>query len=342
MSYRITDNFHQIIINLKTTLTRKSSLKLNTYVNDEETVHYPVYDAESTDDGVKFTIPYSDYQINDEITKMKVSLSGTNNLYDLADGVTILLDGKYYQEVNGSTFKYNINDTAPHTLQAIYKGNKEIGSAYSPILNVQAEQKVTPSADDPTGAYVLTLKAPAKMTYLSQPNWEYTLTRGTNPVPNKTVEKVVPNATWSDDTNANGKVFVKNVETSVLRNWNAGTYTIGGHIHIYEGTTKLNGIVVKAYQTLTITKATPSLKVTKKPTKKKDTLSLKLTDPLGVAIQNAKMTYTINGKSKTKKTNQYGNIHIAFNNKGTYSYEVKSPSLTNYKSVSVKGKVTIQ
>lgn len=340
--YTVSDLYHKLVVKLTTNIKSKSNIKLNSYVND---TLMNVYNPSIDGDILTFEVPNKDYQIGDNV-KFQIALTGTNNLSDLNEGITILLDGKEYDTINSSEFPLTFNDTSTHTLQAIYKGNDEVGSAFSNILHITPKQ-LDPEEDSKTGvegAYKLKLSCPSSMTYLNCPTFIYTLTKGGVAEPNRVIEKILPTDIRSNKTNSKGQSITHDVEESILRKWTVGKYKIGGKLydHYDPQASAYQGLVCSVFKDFEVKKATPTLKIIKKPSKKKDIMTIKLLDPLGKPITNNKITYTLNGKSKSKKTNSKGNISIAFNNKGTYKYQITSASMTNYKKNTIKGSVTIK
>ena len=107
----------------------------------------------------------------------------------------------------------------------------------------------------------------------------------------------------------------------------------------YEGSFEVALINVTA-QTPKLTSANKSYKATAKT--KSLTATLKSTR--GKAIVGKKVTFTVNGKTYTAKTNSKGiaTVNVSLNKKGTYSFTVKFAGDKTYNAVSKKGKLTIK
>lgn len=360
MSIPITDNHHKLTIQLTTQYLHSSSYYfiLKVYRKNNSTKDY--YHTKRTDnnDGTNtytFTIPFKDFQIGDEITKMEVRTNTGRGIIEMAEGVTILIDGNEtnVQKVESgestavldskgspimvnpikghNRFIVNFPDTEPHTVQAIYKGNDEVGVAISDKLYVKAKQAVN------TGRYTLTSKIPKTFKYMDTPDWTWTLKLNGTPVPNKTIEKVLPSTTYSSDTNAKGQVH-QGLPTSlaVLAKWTVGTYTIIANFYHYndpnDETTKT---LVQCKNTLKIVKNTPTLKFKESAGKGKD-FAIGLRDPQGQGMPNKNIILNVNGKKYTKKTNVNGNVRFKTNVKGRYKGSATFVGDANYNKATIK------
>ena len=350
MSYIPNDRFHMLVIKLKTNLQDISSLYLNVYQEGSSTPISPQYVATRIDDEtVKFTVPNRDLTIGATYDKFEVELRNTN-FYTLGEGVNILVDGKEYRVARSPSFTITFGDTKTHKVQAVYKGNREIGSAYSNTLSIRANRRVV-SEDDPTpieditGDYNITIVAPSTMKYMEKPDWTFILRKGTKRVPNRVLEVVVPDGmVYTKITNNRGEVYegssmsVDYTEDRISR-WKVGKYKIGAYMqHFEDGSPQ--GTVVSKYQDLEIVKVDPTLTVTK-PQAINQSMVVTLTNPWGSGMKNHKINYTINKQTRSKNTDNNGRIAIPFTQRGTFTYEITSASDSNFNQAKVVGSVTI-
>lgn len=98
---------------------------------------------------------------------------------------------------------------------------------------------------------------------------------------------------------------------------------------------------------ITVNLHTPKLTTpnkTYKSTAKTKTLTATFKTANGNIISGKKISFTVNGKTYTAKTNSKGiaSVKVSLNKKGTYSFTVKFAGDSTFKTVSKKGKLTIK
>ena len=363
MTYTIKDKYHKLNVKLKTKLTDTSNIYLRVY---RQGINTPTTIVPKTitqnDDGTKtilFEVRFKQFQIGDTITKCNILYAGTHDLHELNENISIIVDGNelstYRVENNQTTFavdednnyiKQNeidtnrfgliLNDNSPHNVRAVYKGNAEIGVAFSDPITLVAQQ------DNTTGDYKLVSNIPKNyvMKYMQMPNWTWRLTRNGSPVPNKTIEKVMPvGQPFSGDTDENGQTFVKSVPLSTLAKWTPGKYTIVGNFYHYNDDTKT--ILTQCKNDITIVKNTPTL--TFLPSSGKGGYAkFKLTDPQKQPMPNQNLILTINNKNYTRKTNTNGVISFRTNAKGAYKGQATFKGNNYYNKVITKFNQTVR
>ena len=340
MSYIVKDKYHKLTIKLKTKLQNYSNIYLDAYVKDSNNPYSLVPTVSDNDDGTKtltFELRNKNYNIGTEFVSFKAVLRGTHKLIDLNEGVSILIDGNesmireatitegegeltldsqgkaiWTENLKTDAFATIFDDTEPHTIQAVYKGNDEIGVAFSDKIYVKPTQAVQ------MGHYTLTSTVPKTFKYMDTPKWNWTLKLNGNPVPNKVIETVLPNITYSPTTDNKGKVYQILPNLQLLAKWTPGTYTIIANFYHYNDPQDLdNKTLIQCKNKLTIVKNTPTL--TYHNSKGKGhTFALTLRDPQGQAMPNCKISLKVNNKSYLKKTNADGNCFFKTNVKGRY------------------------
>ena len=351
MTYLITDLIHHITVNLETTYQYKSNLKLNTYINDSTTIAH-TYSATSTTDGVIFNIPFSDYQVNDEITKMTLTTTASTDIWDTREGVTILVNGEnesvmeadnnaiildsetnqpiLVNPVHTEQFGINFKDFGDYTIQGIYVGNNLVDLSTTDEYNFQIKGEIDGGANDGSYALKFQKKNLTKMVWNDKTKINFVLTKNNQPLASKTVEMVTPISIRSEDTNSQGVTGYLNT------GFKAGKYKLGAY-YVVGGT-----IVAKTYKTITIEKAEAKITYTNGTVSKNGTINIWVKDAYGTAISNEKVSVYVNGKLKSKKTDSNGKISFKVYKAQTYKFKVvykgnaniKAKTLTFSKTVS--------
>ena len=134
MPYTIKNNYTQLKLTLVTYNGNYSNIRLNTYINDSTTI-YKTYTPSSTvipnltnvgrDDKYQliFTIPTSDYEIDDVISKFELVTNTSTHLYDTHEGIIWLIDGVESDPQYTNTYTTKFEDNEAHTVEAVYVGN---------------------------------------------------------------------------------------------------------------------------------------------------------------------------------------------------------------------------
>ena len=349
----IVDKYHRIRITLVTKLKNKNSLYLSVYKdNNRDDVWVHDYVPTINGDICTFTIPFSDSWFNegDVITKVLAGITGSYNLYELNEGVSVIVDGvespvKLVEDgsivtdeneedvftdiVTNPQFALNFADNEAHTVQAVFKGNKEIGVAVSDKLIIQAQQRaVSDSQVEPlTGNYVLEItKMASSMKYMEQPDWQFKLTKAGVLCDGKTVEINFPygNGSYNGISSLltkNGYINIKSRNVSDLAKWNVGKYKICGRFYHYDEIEGNNKVLTQVCKEITVTKNDPKMSFKAAGAKGKNA-RFTLKDPQGQGIANKKVTIKVGSKKYIKTTNKNGNAFLAVNNKGKFTYKV--------------------
>lgn len=332
MAYTVHNPFQRMMIHLSSNITTPLSLSFtrNGVLQSSKT--------STINDGVHtWTLPLKIYSVGDVLDDFKVTLSN-KYLWQLDEGITILLNGEEYGTTRTNTFDIKFDKSGKYTLEAVYKGNDKIGMATTGVKTFQVTDP--PNSGDSggnTGVYKLEFDNPnlTTLTYNDKSNVVFKLTRGGTPVKGKTIEKVTPTKILSSDTNAKGKVSFVNT------GYNAGKYKIGAYMYDYTDTADKK-IVNSVYKTITIKKADPKITYSSDASVKKGTkVGIFFRDNQGNRLTNEKVPIYINGKLYNKKTNANGNIWIKMTNTGTFKFKVayKGNKNLNKKTVSFTKKV---
>ncbi|WP_458456073.1 hypothetical protein [Methanobrevibacter sp.] len=318
---------------------------LNVYVNNGNTP--TTFVATVRGDTLTFNVRHSNFRVGDVLTRFELLVNNTTPLFDLGEGVSLFVDGLEQRVIKNSPYTLQFKDTKTHKVQVAYKGNKDIGSAYSNIRNIKASVRADEHEGDVPeeeidGEYEITIVAPKTIKYMETPNWIFRLTKGKKPIPNRNLEVSTFDQTDTKRTNAKGEVYVNKPMTtlyreSVIDNWGVGVYDIGAILWRYNDNLEKDGIMTSNFQEIEVVKNTPTMTVDKQ----ENSLIVTLTNPLGKPMKNYKINYTLNKQTKSKDTNNDGKIAIPLTNKGTFSYEIESANTKNFNSTKLTGVVTI-
>lgn len=334
-----------LVIKLQTTLTNfdASTIRLNVYVNNSDTPRQD-FACIPRGDTLIFNVRHSNFSIGEELTRFEVVVNNTTSLFDLGEGVSLFIDGKEQRVIRSSPHMLQFNDEKTHKVQVAYKGNKDIGSAYSNIRNIKASQRIDEHQEDVPeseidGEYEITIVAKPTIKYMETPNWTFRLTKGKKPIPNRNLEVSYLDQTDTKKTNAKGEVYINKpmwtlYRDSVIDRWGVGVYEIGAILWIYDDE---NEKVVFNFQNVEVVKNTPTMTVDRQD----NSLIVTLINPLGKPMKNYKINYSMNQQTKSKNTNDDGKIAIPLTVKGTFAYEIESANTKNFDPAKITGVVTI-
>lgn len=317
MSIIVTNNHQKLTIQLTTPTSYSShgSPMIQIHLKNKSPQTYYSTIHKENPDGTNthtFIFPFKNFNIGDEITNIKFKNSSTLKLSELNEGLAILVDGKETQTIHSTDFTAKFTNTKPHTIQAVYKGNDEIGVAFSNKLYLKAEDAVQ------MGKYTLTSNVPKTFKYMSKPNWTWTLKLNGSPVPNKVIQIVLPTVTYTLTTDSKGQVYQGLPTLNTLAKWTPDTYTIIANFYHYNDPNDLeNKTLIQCKNKLTIVKNTPALTFTPSAGKGKK-MKFTLKDPQKQAMPNQLIGLLINKKSYLKKTDSNGVVKFKTNVKGRY------------------------
>ena len=331
MSFIIENQSDDLIINITSNISSALSLSFKRNGTTQTAI------SSTINKGVhNWTIPLSNYSLGDTLSNFTVSITGKKP-WELDEGVTILLDGKEYDNINTSSFTMNFDKADEYTIEAVYVGNDKLGMSSTGKKTFAVSQpSVQEQSPTQTGKYKLVFKNKnlSTLTYNDGAKVEFVLTQGGYPVIGKTIEKVTPKSILSSDTNKNGEVSFTNI------GYNAGKYKIGAYFYDYQDSADRK-IVDSTYKTITINKANPTIHYTGDEVKKGQKVGIFFRDNQGNRIVNEKVPIYLNGKLYTKTTNSNGNIWIKMTNTGTFKFKVayKGNKNLNKKTVTFTKKI---
>lgn len=283
-------------------------------------------------------IPLSNYSIGDTLSEFTVSTS-SKKPWELDEGVTVLIDGKEYDNIHTDSFTLNFDKEDEYTVECVFAGNDKLAMSSTGKKTFKASQPTDVEDDTPTptvGKYKLKFKDTnlKTLTYNDGKAIRFVLTHGSQFVRGKTIECVTPNSIRSIDTNKNGEVFYTNT------GFNAGTYKLGAYMYDYQDKVDKK-IVDSTYKTITIKKANPTITYTTATVKKGEKVGIFVRDNKGNRVVNEKVPVYLNGKLYTKTTNSNGNIWFKMTNTGTFKFKVayKGNKNLNKKTVTFTKKI---
>lgn len=228
------------------------------------------------------------------------------------------------------SFTYTMSKSGAYQVIAVYVGDDTHSYSISNEVVVQVGEPVQTSPPSPappspplTGDYVLKMSCDSTMYYLGGEKVTFTLTKGNQPVPNKTIEMIDFNSINSAQTDPNGKTSFINKKA----NTHPKKYKIGGKF--WDGGNKP---LKSVYKNVTVKKTTPVFSLNHGAVNKGGYLSIHLKNNKGTKLANRKVQVTIDGKKYDRKTNSNGNVNIKINEKGTHKYTAVFNGDTDYNS----------
>ena len=189
MAYEITNQHHNIVINLTTDSTNTNNLYLQTYVNGSNTPHNPTYPLING----KFTVNSRDYLIGDEITKFEIVQSGNTKLWQTHEGVKVLVNGEEIETTinNQGEFDLAFNEEGKYDIQAVYLGNNsnQMSSTPKQTFLVKQPSLDETGSDDNSGKYLLRFRdaTTPDMEYMDGTEIWFRLTKGGKPISGRTI-----------------------------------------------------------------------------------------------------------------------------------------------------------
>lgn len=331
LSYIIEDRNDNLIINLTSDIASPLSLKFRRNGTMQSAKYSTI------NEGVhNWTIPLSNYSLGDVLSDFTLSTSN-KSLWEYDEGVTILLDGKEYDNIHSNSFTMNFDKADEYTLEAVYVGNDKMAMSSTGKKTFAVSQ---PTIENPsptqTGKYKLAFKNTnlSTLTYNDGAEIRFVLTQGGSAVRGKTIECVTPKSIRSIDTNKNGEVFYYNT------GFDAGKYKLGAYFYDYQDRADKK-IVDSTYKTITIKKADPRITYTTATVKKGQKVGIFVRDNKGNRVVNEKVPVYLNGKLYTKTTNSNGNIWFKMTNTGTFKFKItyKGNKNLNKKTVTFTKKI---
>ena len=255
--------------------------------------------------------------------KVLISVNGGEAAsYDLGEDGTLSIA---LSDLTDATGKLNIAVTFEETDD--YKGSTASASAVLVVKTVT--EKIDPVATSITASDITATAKIAKTLSITLKD------ANGNALANKAVKVTVNGKTSTVTTDKNG---VAKVTVNYAK---AGTYYYT-FTYLGDNDYKASMKAVKVTVNKQATKATFAKKTFKvKATKK---ISFTLKDSKGKAIAKKKITFKVNGKTYTAKTNSKGvaTVKIVIKKKGKYTATAKFAGDTTYKAISKKATITIK
>ena len=255
--------------------------------------------------------------------KVLISVNGAEAVsYDLGEDGTLSIA---LSDLTDATGKLNIDVSFEETDD--YKGST--GSASAVLVVKTVTEKIDPVATSITASDITATAKIAKTLSITLKD------ANGNALASKAVKVTVNGKTSTVTTDKNG---VAKVTVNYAK---AGTYYYTFN-YLGDNDYKASIKPVKVTVNKQATKATFAKKTFKvKATKK---ISFTLKDSKGKAIAKKKITFKVNGKTYTAKTNSKGvaTVKIVIKKKGKYTATAKFAGDTTYKAVSKKAAITIK
>lgn len=253
-----------------------------------------------------WTIPCSNFSLNDNITDFYTQISGDVNLWKLNEGITWLIDGEETDTKFTYTNSIKFATDGRHTVQAVYKGNDAINMASTPLKSYKIG-----------GQYKLQfVNENLNLSYKDRQRVNFKLTNSGVPVQHGIVYMVrgLPYAT--DEP-------IPTVSTGIAGYVNdtmyAGAVTLGA-FYVVDG-----NVVAQTYKNFFIHKSDPYIEEEGDLTvNKNDYIIINFREVYsnGDPIKGEKVTVYINGAKFTRVINDNGKIGFKATQKGTFKFQV--------------------
>ena len=259
-----------------------------------------------------------------EVELMDENANGLSN-----KSICISYNNAIYNLISDSNGKVklpvNINDYGISNLLVSFLGDNEYSASFAP-------GKVTVNKQEAS------LTAPNKSCYVNANKYLTATFKDINGklIKNKKISFIISGKTYTAYTNSNGVAKVK-VNANVAKTY-AVTVKFAGD-NVYSPLSKTLKLYVKKVPTKLIVK-NKSYKKSKKIKKLTATLKTKS----GKALAKKKLTFIVNGKKYTAKTNKKGvaTVKVKVSKKKTYKFTVKFAGGSTYLKTSKKAKLKIK
>ena len=259
-----------------------------------------------------------------EVELMDENANGLSN-----KSICISYNNAIYNLISDSNGKVklpvNINDYGISNLLVSFLGDNEYSASFAP-------GKVTVNKQEAS------LTAPNKSCYVNANKYLTATFKDINGklIKNKKISFIISGKTYTAYTNSNGVAKVK-VNANVAKTY-AVTVKFAGD-NVYSPLSKTLKLYVKKVPTKLIVK-NKSYKKSKKIKKLTATLKTKS----GKALAKKKLTFIVNGKKYTAKTNKKGvaTVKVKVSKKKTYKFTVKFAGGSTYLKTSRKAKLKIK
>lgn len=151
----------------------------------------------------------------------------------------------------------------------------------------------------------------------------------------------------TDTTDEYGHIYINNLEgdVKITAKYTGSDKYYGNSLTATVSFAKQSTTTPASTPTVKVTKKATTLKIAKKTFKKKATKKLTATlKSSGKAIKNKKITFKVNGKTYSAKTNAKGvaTVKIKLTKKGTFKYTAKFAGDAAYKAVSKTNKIKVK
>ena len=321
----------------------------NIMVNGNYTINAIYTDANGASVSASLINTVNDNVVEYVIQDVPVSANATINLATNDNGVKIVLndldgnpivDGILSVTVNGISFgiptnangEANVSVSGNYSVKVVY-ADANGASVSASLVNTEYNKTVTPAVPSP----VATSITASAITTVAKTNKNIVLTLYANGaiLANKYVTVFINGKTTTVKTDANGKATIKTNFAA------AGTYYYSlcflGDKN-YKASFKTVKVTVNKQATKAIFKSkTFKVKATKK-------ISFTLKDASGKIIKSKKITFKVNKKTYTVKTNSKGiaTVTIKITKKGKYTATAKFAGDSAYKAISKKATITVK
>lgn len=305
-------------------------------------VYLPVGDAETLDpleieSASTIVLNESILALNDNIT-VKIWKVDDNNHIEANETINVAIDGVDYSGLSDFTgavyVPTDVLTPGKHYMTVKFPGTGSLKeSTWSTMLQVGEEKEKQATVIQLNN---MTTKSLTNGNIRNGEYFVFNLTDANgNPIANKTVQIGFNGKVYNKTTNENGSA---RLQVNLVRD---GGYTFAIS---FLGDEDYNASFNVAK--ITVVKQKGSLTAPNKSFKASATKTLTTTfkDDKGQVVSGRKVTFTVNGKTYTAKTNSKGvaTVKVSLSTKKTYAYTVKFAGDKSFNAITKSGKITVK
>ncbi len=305
-------------------------------------VYLPVGDAETLDpleieSASTIVLNESILALNDNIT-VKIWKVDDNNHIEANETINVAIDGVDYSGLSDFTgavyVPTDVLTPGKHYMTVKFPGTGSLKeSTWSTMLQVGEEKEKQATVIQLNN---MTTKSLTNGKIRNGEYFVFNLTDANgNPIANKTVQIGFNGKVYNKTTNENGSA---RLQVNLVRD---GGYTFAIS---FLGDEDYNASFNVAK--ITVVKQKGSLTAPNKSFKASATKTLTTTfkDDKGQVVSGRKVTFTVNGKTYTAKTNSKGvaTVKVSLSTKKTYAYTVKFAGDKSFNAITKSGKITVK
>ena len=330
MSFIVHNNYQTVKITLKSEFTNPLllSFKKNgvSQVSRQSTIDF-------TNHTHTWQLNLSEFNIDDELSDFKVYYNGTVELSKFG-GITFLLDGEEifdnggdFTELSDNSLTTKFGEIGEHTIQAVYKGNKNYTSSATELATFYVKQEEAGGGGTVPVSEIYHIEfinqSTSTFKYANGDKVTAKLTKGGVPLTGKSVTMTV----LSDSVGYQDTAITESDGTVKLQ---LGRLEVGNHTLIatyseYNETTEMDEIICSCQRKIKIVKNDPIIKYEKQGGGYNFTAGceiwIQFIEPDYTALNDQTFPIYVNGRVHNIMTNVNGRVWLRLWYRGTYRFK---------------------